>query len=117
MSEITVYEKRTCSTCRSLSALLTERGIDFEKVDYFVEPLGEEKLRSLLSKAGLRPRDVLRTKEPAYRELGLADDSLDDDAVIGTLVERPELLQRPIVERGDQAVLARPVDEVLRILD
>lgn len=117
MTQITVYEKRTCSTCRSLSALLTERGVDFEKVDYFVEPLGEEKLRSLLGKAGLRPRDVLRTKEPAYRELGLADESLSDDAVVSALVERPELLQRPIVERGERAVLARPVDQVLRILD
>jgi arsenate reductase len=117
MTQITVYEKRTCSTCRSLSALLTERGVDFEKVDYFVEPLGEKKLRSLLAKAGLGPRDVLRTKEAAYRELGLADESLGDDELIAALVERPELLQRPLVERGEKAVLARPPEQVLQILD
>ncbi len=60
---------------------------------------------------------MLRTKEPAYRELGLADESLNDEVLIGALVKRLELLQRPIVERGERAVLARPVDEVLRILD
>jgi arsenate reductase len=113
---ITVYEKPTCTTCRSLSALLVERGIDFTKVDYFIEPLGEEKLRELLGKAELRPRDVLRVKEPAYAELELMDEALGDDELIRALVERPELLQRPIVERGDKAVLARPPERVLEIL-
>jgi arsenate reductase len=115
-ADITVYEKPTCTTCRSLSSLLIERGIDFEKVDYFIDPLDEEKLRSLLAKARLGPRDVLRTKEPAYRELGLADENVSDAEVLQALVERPELLQRPIVERGERAVLARPADRVLELL-
>ncbi|MFL5822155.1 MAG: arsenate reductase family protein [Solirubrobacteraceae bacterium] len=113
MSGITVYEKRTCTTCRRLAALLTERGIDFERVDYFVEPLGEEQLRSLLAKAGLRPRDVVRMKEPDARELSLDD----DEATLRALVERPDLLQRPIIERGDRAVLGRPPENVLELLD
>jgi arsenate reductase len=113
---ITVYEKPTCTTCRSLSALLVERGVDFEKVNYFIDPLGERKLRELLQKAGLGPRDVLRAKEPAYRDLGLDDETLTDEQLIKVLVERPELLQRPIVERGDRAVLARPAERALEIL-
>jgi arsenate reductase len=113
---ITVYEKPTCTTCRALSALLVERGYDFAKVNYFVEPLPEAKLRELLGKAGLAPRDVVRTKERAYAELGLADTGVGDDDLIRALVEHPELLQRPIVERGDRAVLARPAERALEIL-
>ena len=78
-----------------------------------VEPIGEDKLRALLAKAGLRPRDVVRLKEPGARDLPLED----DEATLRALVERPELLQRPIVERGDRAVMARPVENVLALLD
>jgi len=113
MSEIIVYEKPTCSTCRKMVALLRDRGVDFERVNYYLEPLDEPRLRSLLHKAGLRPRDIVRTKEPGARELPLDD----DDAVLAALVEQPDLLQRPIVERGERAVLGRPVEAVLELLD
>ncbi len=116
MAELTVYEKPTCTTCRSLFALLTERGIDFERVNYHVDPLPEEKIRELLRKAGVGPREVLRTKEPEYKELGLDDPGKSDDELIAAMVEHPPLLQRPIVERGDRAVLARPVERVLELL-
>jgi arsenate reductase (glutaredoxin) len=114
---LTVYEKPTCSTCRRLFDLLTERGIDFERVDYHVEPLPREKIESLLAKGGLGPRDVLRAKEPIYASLALGERDVPDDELIGLMSEHPELLQRPIVERGDRAVLARPVERVLELLD
>jgi arsenate reductase (glutaredoxin) len=114
---LTVYEKPTCSTCRRLFDLLTERGVEFERVNYHVDPLPEEKIRSLLSKAGLRAADVLRRKEPEYESLGLADREVDDDQLIALMAEHPALLQRPIVERGDRAVLARPPEGVLELLD
>jgi arsenate reductase len=117
VAELTVYEKPTCTTCRNLFTLLTERGIDFERVNYHVDPLPEEKIRELLRKAGVGPREVLRTKEPEYAELGLADPSVSDDDLIAAMVEHPPLLQRPIVERGDRAVLARPPERVLELLD
>ncbi len=109
--ELTVYEKPTCTTCRKLKKLLEEEGIPFERVDYFVEPLQEEKLRELLEKADLGPREVLRKREA--RAAGVtADDGRSDDEILSLLVKSPELLQRPIVERGDRAVLARPVENV-----
>ena len=114
---LTVYEKPTCTTCRNLATLLTERGIDFERVNYHVDPLPEDKIRELLAKAGARPADVLRTKEPVYAELALADREADDDELIALMVEHPQLLQRPIVERDDRAVLARPPERVLELLD
>jgi arsenate reductase len=109
---LTVYEKPTCTTCRNLYALLTERGIDFERVDYIIDPLSASQIRELLAKAGLRPRDVVRTKEPGARHLPLED----DEAVLAALEAHPELLQRPIVVRGDRAVLARPPERVLELL-
>jgi arsenate reductase len=116
-SDLTVYEKPTCTTCRKLASLLTERGIDFERVNYHVEPLPEEKIRSLLAKAGMRPREALRAREPVYAELELDSRDVSDDELIRLMVEHPELLQRPVVERGDRAVLARPVERVLELLD
>jgi arsenate reductase len=109
---LTVYEKPTCSTCRNLFSLLTERGVDFERVNYIIDPLSASEIRELLAKAGLRPRDVVRMKESGARELPLDD----DEAVLAALAERPELLQRPIVVRGDRAVLARPPERVLDLL-
>lgn len=117
MAELTVYEKRTCTTCRKLAALLAERGVDFDRVEYHVEGLPEEKLRELLRKGGMRPADVLRRREPKVAELGLDGEELpDDDELIRLMAEHPEIVQRPIVERGDRAVLARPVERVLEIL-
>ena len=113
---ITVYEKPTCTTCRKLHDLLVEAGVEFEKVDYFVQPLSKAQLQRLLKKAGLRPRDVLRAKAPQYKALGLGDAKVGDARLLDLLVEHPDLLQRPIVERGERAVLARPPERVRDIL-
>jgi arsenate reductase len=116
MTDLTIYEKRTCSTCRKLSALLDERGIEADHVQYHVEGIDEATIRELLAKAGIGPRDALRVREPLVAELGLLDPSVTDDRLIALMAEHPELLQRPIVVRGDRAVLARPVERVLELL-
>ena len=114
---LTVYEKPTCTTCRNLAQLLIDRGVDFDRVNYHVDPLPEAKIRDLLRKAGLRPRDVLRTKEPVYAELALAERDVSDDELFALMAQHPELLQRPIVEDGDRAVLARPPERVTELLE
>jgi arsenate reductase (glutaredoxin) len=110
---ITVYEKRTCTTCRKLAELLRERGIDFDAVEYHVEGLTEPQIRALLAKADMRPSEALRMREEGAAELAAAG---DEDAVVAAMAARPELLQRPIVVNGDRAVLGRPVERVLEIL-
>jgi arsenate reductase (glutaredoxin) len=110
---ITVYEKRTCTTCRKLHELLSERGIDFDTVQYHVEGLTEPQIRELLAKAGISASEALRMREEGAAELAAAG---DEDAIVAAMAQRPELLQRPIVVSGDRAVLARPVERVLEIL-
>ncbi|MCA9730229.1 MAG: arsenate reductase (glutaredoxin) [Candidatus Eisenbacteria bacterium] len=114
---ILVYEKPTCTTCRKLVRLLQEEGVDFDRVDYFVEPLSRRRLKDVLAMAGLTPREVLRTRESAYGELGLSDPSVSDERILDALVAHPGLLQRPIVVRGKRAVLARPVERVRTLFD
>lgn len=114
--KLTVYEKPTCSTCRNLRALLAERGVDFESIDYHATGIGEDELRQLLRKMRCGPRDVLRTREPLVQELGLDDPGMSDDRLIAQISANPALLQRPIVVRGDRAVLARPIERALELL-
>ncbi len=110
--KITVYEKPTCSTCREVNKILKESGIDFDKVDYYVEPLPESKIKELLKKMGIGARELLRTKESIYRELGLAKAQLGEDEIVDLMVKHPDLMQRPIVERGKKAVLGRPAETI-----
>ena len=99
-----------------MDKLLRESGVDFEKVNYYIEPLSERKLRELLKKMGLKPREILRTSESIYRELELGKKDFSDDEVIALMIKHPDLIQRPIVERGNRAVLGRPVENVKALL-
>ncbi|MCW2992401.1 MAG: arsC [Solirubrobacterales bacterium] len=116
MADLTVYEKRTCTKCRQLAALLTAQGIAFDAVDFHLEPLGADELRELVRKAGVPARELLRTREPVFKELGLGDRELSDDEAIALMAEHPQLLERPVVVRGERAVLARPTERVLELL-
>lgn len=115
MNKITVYEKPTCTTCRNLNKLFESKGIDWKKVNYFIEPFTEAKLTKLLKKTGMKPFDVLRRAEPDFKLAGINKDSSDKD-IIAAMVKFPSIIQRPIVEVGDKAVLARPIEKALEIL-
>ena len=117
MSEtITVYEKPTCTKCREMDKFLRERGVDFSKVNYYLEPLTKKKLTELLRKMNISPRELLRKSEPIYRELGIATGEFTDAQLISLMVEHPDLMQRPIIERGERAVLGRPTENVEELL-
>jgi arsenate reductase len=114
--KIVVYQKPTCTTCRQVHAALKESGVDFDAVDYFLEPIPKSKLKELLRKMGMRARDLLRTKEEVYKKLKLAERDLTEAAIIDLMVEHPDLIQRPIVEKGSRAILARPAERLKEIL-
>ena len=114
--QITVYEKPTCTKCREMNRFLTDNGVDFSKVNYYIEPLTKEKLEELLAKMKLTPRDILRTSEAIYKELGLGTREFTDDEIVSLMIKHPDLIQRPIVERGKRAVLGRPTENVKVLL-
>ena len=114
--KITIYEKPTCTKCREMNRVLSESGMPFEKVNYYVQPLTKQKLINLLRKLGMKPRGLLRTSEPVYRELGIGKGEFSDDEIVSLMIEHPDLIQRPIVERGERAILGRPVENVKQLL-
>lgn len=114
-NNITVYEKPTCTTCRKLNKLFAEKGVDYKKVNYFIDEFDETKLTALIKKTGLRPINVTRLSEPDAKALGL-NDSTPDSEVIKAMVKDPSIIQRPIVEVGNRAILARPIELVLDLL-
>lgn len=114
--KLTIYEKPTCTTCRKTVSLLRDRGIDFDDVNYFIEPLSAAKIAELLDKAGITPRDLLRTKEQVYKDLGLRDSDHTDVQLIELMAAHPDLVQRPIAELGPRAVLCRPPERILELI-
>lgn len=116
MADITVYHKPTCTTCRQALQVLKDSGTPFTAVNYYEQSFTKEQLRKILKKAGLAPKEVLRTKEDIYKELGLAKKELSDDALLDLMVKHPDLIQRPLVVKADKALLARPAETVKRLL-
>ena len=114
--KIVIYEKPTCTTCRQVHAALVESGVDFEAVDYYVDPIPKQTLLELLRKMRMSPRELLRTREPIYKTLRLGERDLTDDEIVDLMVENPDLIQRPIVEKGARAILARPAGRLEEIL-
>ena len=115
--KITVYEKPTCSKCREMAKLLKEAGVDFDKINYYVEPLSQAKITELLKKMDMPARGLLRTSEAIYKELGLAKADLSDKELVALMAKHPDLIQRPIVVRGDKAILGRPTENVQALLN
>ncbi len=113
---ITIYQKPTCTTCRQVHTALREAGVDFTAVNYYTDPLTSAQLAALLTKMGLRPRQLLRTKETVYKALGLATREVSDTELLDLMAANPDLIQRPIVEKGNRAILARPAERVREIL-
>lgn len=94
---------------------MTEKGIEFESIDYVQNSsLSENELKHLLSRAGLKPQDALRKNEPAYQQ-HVANKNLGDDDLIRVMARHPELIQLPIVARNSKAVLARPAENLTEL--
>jgi arsenate reductase (glutaredoxin) len=114
--KITVYQKPTCSKCRETMTLLRDRGVEFEAINYYETPVTREELRRLIDKLGVSPRDLLRKGEEVYKALNLNAGEISDDELIDLMITHPDLMQRPIVVRGDRAVLGRPPEKVCELL-
>jgi arsenate reductase len=116
VSKVALYHNPRCSKSRAARELLEARGVELDIVEYLVTPPDAATLRGLVRRIGVGARDLLRTGEPEYRELGLDNQALTDDALLAAIAAHPRLLERPIAVRGERAVIGRPPERVLELL-
>ena len=111
----TVWFNPNCSKCRTVQGILAERGVDADYVRYLEQTPTRAEIEAVLTRLGTDdPRTIMRTGEPVYNELGLA--VADRDALLDAMVSNPILIERPIVIRGERAVVGRPPENVLDLL-
>jgi arsenate reductase (glutaredoxin) len=114
--KVRIYHNPRCSKSRATLALLEERDVDLDVVEYLRDPPTKQALRTLLRKLRLGARDIVRTNEPEFKAAGVPIDAPDDE-LLDLLVNEPKLIQRPIVEVGARARIGRPPEQVLELLD
>ncbi len=107
MEKITVYEKPTCTTCRKTVKMLNEMGVEFDRINYYIEPFTKAKLKKLLKKMDMKPSELLRKNEAAYKELDMKNNNYSETQILDFMIEDPNLVQRPIVEKGEKAVIRK----------
>lgn len=114
MSEYTIWHNPRCSKSRETMSILESRGVETEVVKYLEEKLSVQSIKEVLKKLGISARELMRTKEEEYKSLGLKDEK-DEEKLIEAMVEHPKLIERPIVIKGNKAVLGRPPEKVLEL--
>jgi len=116
MTDIIIYHNPACGTSRNALAMIRNAGIEPHVIEYLHTPPSRSQLIELIAQAGLSPRGLLREKGTPYAELGLADESLDDEAVIDAMMAHPILINRPLVVSPLGVKLCRPSEAVLDLL-
>lgn len=114
--KVQIYHNPRCSKSRQTLAILEENGISPEIILYLENTPDAETISSLLKKLNISARELLRKGEDAYKTLNLKDTSLSDDVLINKMTEYPKLIERPIVVKGDSAVLGRPPENALKLI-
>jgi arsenate reductase len=117
MSSITIWHNPRCSKSRQTLQLILDRGIEPTIVEYLNSPPSEAELTNALKALGIEPRDLMRQKELPYKELSLADESLTRAELVTAMLEHPVLIERPVVFSGTRAIVGRPPENVLELLD
>lgn len=116
MADITIYQKPSCTTCKEVFQILKEANTDFDSVDYFVDPIPKTKLKELIQKLGIPVEELIRKKDQLYQDLRLGEKKLTEAQWLDLLAIYPDLLQRPIIEKGDRAIVARPARKIKEFL-
>lgn len=116
MSEYTIYHNPRCSKSRNTLALLQENGIEPDVVLYLETCPDADEINGLLGKLGIAAAQLVRKGEDAYKECGLGAGSSDGE-LVAAMASHPKLIERPVVVRGERAVLGRPPENVLELID
>jgi len=117
MDDTRLYHNPRCSKSRGALELLRERGVEPVIVPYLDTPPDTDELRGLLAMLSMPARGLLRTGEAEFAELGLADPALPEDRLIAAMVAHPRLIERPVFVHRGRAVIGRPPERVLDLLD
>lgn len=115
MAKVTIWHNPRCSKSREALALLEENGVTSEVVKYLEQTPTKEQIKELLSMLGIGARDLMRTKESIYKELGLKEET-DEEKLIDAMVAHPKLIERPVIIKDGKAVIGRPPQKVLELL-
>ena len=113
---IKIYHNPRCSKSRQTLALLEEKGLQPEVIEYLNTPPSEDQLADILNMLDLNPRDLMRKNEAEYKEFNLADENLADDDLRQAMIRHPRLIERPIVVANGKAAIGRPPENILDIL-
>lgn len=113
---VKIYHNPRCSKSRQTLSILQEHGIEPEIIEYLQHPPSKAQLKKILTLLDMQPRDLIRKKEPEYKENHLDDPSLSKEQLIDAMIQHPKLIERPIVVSRDKAALGRPPENVLEIL-
>lgn len=116
LNKVTIYHNPRCRKSREGLKLLQDHGIEPKIIKYLEDPPSEQELDRLLRLMDMSPYDLLRKQEKEFKELNLKEQKENRQALIHAMVTHPRLIQRPIVVKGDQAVLGRPAENILDIL-
>ncbi len=115
MSTVQIWHNPRCSKSRNALELLKEEGVEAEVIKYLDTSHTADEIKNLLSMLGLSAREIMRTKEDIYKELGLKNEN-DEDRLIQAMVENPRLIERPIVIKDGKAVIGRPIENIVKLI-
>jgi len=116
MEKITIWHNPRCSKSRDSFKLLEERGLEADVVKYLEEIPTKEELKNMLKMLGMNSaQELMRTKEAIYKELNLKEES-SEEALLEAMIANPKLIERPIVVKGNRAVIGRPIEKVVELL-
>ena len=113
---VTIFHNPRCSKSRAALQLLRDRGVEPTVIEYLQDPPDPEALDHLLTLLGVEPRDAMRKQEKEYKDLKLDDPKLTRKQLVAAMAQHPILIERPIVVRGNKAVIGRPPERVEEIL-
>jgi len=116
MANIIIWHNPRCSKSRNAAKLLEERGIEAEVVKYLETPPTKEEIEAVLKMLGISARELMRTKEDIYKELGLKDVE-DEEKLIEAMAAHPKLIERPIVIKEGKAAIGRPIEKIIELLE
>jgi len=116
MAEVIIWHNPRCSKSRAAAQLLEGNGVEAEVVKYLETPPSKEEIKAVLKMLGISARELMRTKEDIYKELGLKDVE-EEEKLIEAMAEHPKLIERPVVIKDGKAAIGRPIEKIIELID